>query len=215
VIGVLNGEGALVDEWIVVGAHYDHIGCRREPGGPLVYNGADDNASGTAVILELARVLAARLPEAATNRRSIMFIAFGSEELGLWGSRDFVLSPPIPLDDIVAMINLDMVGRLRQSVTVFGVGMADGWEELLDGSNEVGLNLALNYGPTNGSDHVPFLQHSIPSVFLHTGLHDQYHAPGDDPGLINYAGMVTIAEFTAELVTRLTVTGTPPDWAGP
>lgn len=207
VVATLDADGPLADETIIVGAHYDHLG--RGGWGSLalganseVHNGADDNASGTAVMLEVARLLAARkdpLP------RRVMLMAFTAEEMGLIGSRKYVQDPLVPLKQTIAMINLDMVGRLRNhDLTVYGTGTADEWPQLISEAFE-DRNFRLQtrpsgYGP---SDHASFYEHGVPVLHFFTGFHPQYHRPNDDVELLNIEGMQRIAEVVVDLVTRL------------
>lgn len=213
VVGLLPGKGSLAEEYLVVGAHYDHVGMggpgSLAPGTIEVHNGADDNASGTAVLLETARQLAY---DASENRRGIIFIAFTAEERGLLGSKHYVQYPPIPIEKTVAMINLDMVGRLHEgSLTAYGSGTAvefPAWLEEL--GNQSGLRLDLQpagYGP---SDHQSFHEMGLPVVHFFSGMHSQYHRPSDDAHLIDWDGMAQIADLTRSLTHRLATHPTPP-----
>jgi Zn-dependent M28 family amino/carboxypeptidase len=202
VVGVLEGAGPLADETIVVGAHYDHLG-RGGPGSMAagsneIHNGADDNASGTATVLELARRLAARgepLP------RRIIFVLFSAEERGLLGSDFFVNSPIVPLDRMVAMLNLDMVGRYEENkgLVVYGAATSPGWEPMVEAlARSRGLNPKFAKGTNDGfsdSDHSSFYKKDIPVLFFFTGTHPQYHRPADDTALINAEGMSRIADL--------------------
>jgi hypothetical protein len=210
-------------EVVVIGAHYDHLGMggegSLEPETVAVHNGADDNASGTAALLEVAERLA--LGE-APPRRPVLFIAFSGEERGLLGSAHFTDQPTMPLTDAVAMLNLDMVGRLRDNtLTVFGVATATEWEPLLrrvnavadsvagaslgaDGARDGGeaglLELALlpdGYGP---SDHAEFYAEGIPVLHFFTNTHTDYHRPDDDWEAVNGEGL----ERVTTLVTAVT-----------
>lgn len=206
VIGLLAGRGALADEWVVVGAHYDHVGWALAPDSSLViYNGADDNASGTAVLIEVADHLAALFErEEAGDRRSLMFMAFGAEELGLEGSRWFCDNPTVPLDRIAAMVNLDMVGRLRDEFLTIGAATsASWWPDVLADANHEGLTLNYDNKYLGGSDHYCFVVAGRPAVHLFTGLHQEYHTPLDDPPLINQQGMLDVAELTVRVVRDL------------
>jgi len=193
VVAKLPGrDPELADEVLVIGAHYDHLG-RGHAGSSLdphgdgeIHNGADDNASGTAGLIELAQAFAEDRP-----RRTVYFVAFSGEEMGLLGSQHFVEHPPIDRERIVAMINLDMIGRLRdESLEVGGVGTSPGFDALVTGAAEAeGLRLSKNasgYGP---SDHASFYGAGIPVLFFFTGLHEVYHRPGDDPDTVNHDGM--------------------------
>lgn len=203
VIGVLEGEGPYADETIVIGAHYDHVGMGGDgslaPGANEVHNGADDNASGTAALIELARRLAAR-PEPPPRR--IVFLAFTGEERGLLGSAHYVKEPIFPLESTVAMINMDMVGRLQDNrLTVFGTGTSPAWNDWLDKfATEETLELAKKPEGFGPSDHASFYPHSIPVLHLFTGTHSDYHRPSDDWDKLNYEGMVQILELVEQLV---------------
>ena len=193
------------EETIVIGAHYDHLGMGIE--GSLaakwdeVHNGADDNASGTAGLLEIARFFGARKNDL---KRNILFIAFGGEELGVLGSTYFVKNPVIPLHNIVAMLNMDMIGRLRdQKLLVGGTGTSPQWQELLSRVNGQGLKITQNqdgYGP---SDHSLFYSKDIPVLFFFTGAHNDYHKPGDDAEKIEYEGMVTILTYVSRIADQI------------
>jgi hypothetical protein len=198
VIGVLPGDGPLAEEYVVFGAHYDHVGVSAGgyPGLPgeyqFIHNGADDNASGTAGIIELAR----RFSEGPRTKRSLMFILFSAEERGLLGSRHFVQNPTVPLDNIVAMINADMIGRMRRDrVQVFGVGSAAPWRDMVKALAEP-LDLHVRtFEQPYASDHLPFYRRGIPAVMFHTGLHAEYHRPADDWQQIDAEGAVRIVEL--------------------
>lgn len=203
VIGVLPGR---TDERVVVGAHYDHVGVSRVAGGgePQIHNGADDNASGTAGIIELARVLAA----GPTPRRGLIFIAFSAEESGLLGSKHWVANPTAPLERVRAMTNFDMIGRLSQDkLEIWGVPTA---VEFADMVRRAAEPLKLKYetpqattGIFTRSDHYNFYKEKIPVVFPFTGLHEQYHRPGDDWELVDAEGGVRVLEFARALLTDL------------
>ncbi|MGH7546223.1 MAG: M20/M25/M40 family metallo-hydrolase, partial [Gemmatimonadota bacterium] len=166
-----------------------------------IHNGADDNASGVAALLEAARALAA----AAPPRRTIVFAAFGAEEKGLLGSNHYVDRPPIPLERTVAMLNLDMVGRLREdNLHVFGVGTAQGFDELVHSrAKALGFDLTTSpdgYGP---SDHASFYAAGIPVLHFFTGTHADYHRPSDDWDKVDTRGIARIAELTAALALEI------------
>ncbi|MEX0704463.1 MAG: M20/M25/M40 family metallo-hydrolase [Planctomycetales bacterium] len=203
VIGVLEGEGPLADETIVVGAHYDHVGLggagSLAPGVKAVHNGADDNASGTAALIELARRLAARdekLP------RRIVFIAFTGEERGLIGSARYVREPIFPLEKTVAMFNMDMVGRLKDDkLTIFGSGTSPRWEPLVARlARADGLKLTLKGAGVGPSDHTSFYMKKIPVLHFFTGTHGDYHRPSDDWEKINLAGMRRVVDLVEQVV---------------
>lgn len=220
--GVLAGRGALKDEFIVVGAHYDHVGyglfgSRTNSVGKL-HPGADDNASGTAGLLVLAAQLAdeyARLgPDASA--RSIMFVAFSGEEGGLIGSRHFVKNAPVEASRVYAMLNMDMIGRARQDAQgrpkceVSGVGTAKGFEELLAPMFESsGVAVKTLPGGQGPSDHASFYRGNIPVLHFFTGLHDQYHAPADTYGRINVVGAARIYKLAGTVATALALRAEP------
>ena len=194
VLGYLpaSGAGSRRREHIVIGAHYDHLGLgesgsRDQRSRGLVHNGADDNASGVAGVLELARVFSLE----ANRPRGILFAAFAGEELGLKGSYYYTNHPALPLKDAVAMINLDMIGRLRHNLLYLGgidrLPQLQGWiERRLE---EEGLALSGRFTADEASDHAPFIRAGVPSLFFFTGLHGDYHKPTDDLQFINVEGM--------------------------
>jgi acetylornithine deacetylase/succinyl-diaminopimelate desuccinylase-like protein len=211
VIGVIAGRGQLADESIVVGAHYDHVGMggygSLAPGTIAIHNGADDNASGTAALLASAEQLQSRLAESDAHRR-IIYIAFTGEERGLVGSKFYVRSPRFPLESTVAMINMDMVGRLRDNeLTIYGTGSSPMMNDILEQVNQRQqfklFRVATGYGP---SDHQSFYEAGIPVMFFFTGLHNDYHRPSDDSEKINFGGLTritdTVSEVTFQLATR-------------
>jgi hypothetical protein len=178
-----------------------------EPDTRAIHNGADDNASGTAVMLDVARRLAA----GPRPRRTVMFIGFNGEERGLLGSGWYVEHPLRPLATTVAMINMDMVGRLRDNtLTVYGTGTAPEWNALLDSANaRVAPPLTLSripdgYGP---SDHASFYGRGIPVLHFFTNTHEDYHRPSDDWQKINARGLDEISELVAALASRLAGSG--------
>ncbi|MEP7121041.1 MAG: M20/M25/M40 family metallo-hydrolase [Byssovorax sp.] len=194
-------------EYVVVGAHYDHLGhggqFSRTPGSHAVHPGADDNASGTALLLETARRLHA-LPRAP--ERNVLFLAFGAEEIGTIGSRYWVDHPTVPLASVTAMINADMVGRLRDDhLLVDGTGTAAPWPDLARAANgKLGLDLALGVEGFGASDHTSFTQARIPVAFLFTGVHDDYHQPTDTADKINSVGEERVTTFAARLALSVT-----------
>jgi Zn-dependent M28 family amino/carboxypeptidase len=210
VIGTFPGRGALADEWIAVSAHYDHLGCVDEPAGVVVYNGADDNASGTSLLLEMARALVASDGDMTADRRSVMFIAFGAEEPGLIGSQFFVASPPVPIENIVGVVNLDMVGRLRDArLTIAGTTVAQGWETVLEAQNTDDLRLNYDDAFLLRGDHYSFIQAGTPSVHIFTESHSDYHQPTDGTDGIDFGGLVTVGEFSLRVVTALRLSRVP------
>ncbi len=212
VLGMLEGGGPNADEAIVIGAHYDHVGTRRTSDGKLeVYNGADDNASGTSAMIEIARMLAGREEKLD---RDVLFIAFTAEERGLVGSRHYVEHPLVPLDDTVAMINLDMVGRLRSNnLTVYGTGTGNSFDQLLDplgGRHELNLKKQPSgFGP---SDHTSFCRKSIPVLFFITGFHSDLHKPTDDVEKINVPGMRRVCQLVSEVAVELADSAERPEF---
>lgn len=205
VIGVLSGSGPLKDEYIVVGAHYDHIGrglvSDQTVGSGPIFNGADDNASGTAMVLAVAEALSGR-----RLNRSVILVCFSAEELGLLGSHYFVQHPPVPLNRIVAMINLDMVGRTRQNTLfVGGRGTRSDFHTILTQLDEQSpLQLkSIGEGGLGPSDHQSFALKKIPVLFFFTGLHPQYHHPDDDADRINYDAMAQIVWLITQLVHQI------------
>lgn len=211
VVGVLEGsDPKLKSEAIVLGAHYDHLGLGGE--GSLagregeVHHGADDNASGTAGLLELARLLAA---DRKSMRRTVVFVAFGGEEEGLIGSSHYVQNPATPLEGTVAMLNMDMIGRLRGgALNVGGVGTAAELRPLVEELNKVAsgperfaLRLSEDgYGP---SDHSSFYARRVPVLFFFTGSHEDYHKPSDTADRVNYEGEAQVLGLVRDIVYRL------------
>ena len=223
VAGILEGsDPVLKKEAIVIGAHYDHLGRGGEgslaPRAGDIHHGADDNASGVAAVLELARIfsLARERP-----RRTLVFVAFSGEEEGLLGSNFYVNNPVWPLDQTVAMINMDMIGRMKENrLMIGGVGTAQEWRSWIDAKNTPGgVNVALaatsssltlrpftltlnedGYGP---SDHSSFYAKQIPVLFFFTGTHDDYHKPTDTAEKINYADEARILSFITSLVSSI------------
>jgi aminopeptidase YwaD len=212
VVALLPGTGATrANEYVVIGAHYDHLGFGGEgslaPDEHAVHNGADDNASGTSALVEIARTLL----QGPRPDRSVLFIAFTGEERGLWGSAHFVADPTVPLDDVVAMLNLDMVGRVENDeVTVFGVGTAAEWDGIVTEANselEHPLEIAESpdgYGP---SDQSSFYGDGIPVLHFMSSMHVDYHRPTDDWQKINVDGLNRIVELTSGVATRLAAGG--------
>jgi len=208
VIGMLPGAGALAGQWVILGAHYDHIGWDEQDGLTRVYNGADDNASGVAVVLEAARLLAAWVavhPEADMARRSVMFHAYGAEEIGLVGSRVFATTPTVPGDSLYAMLNLDMVGWMREGLLTIGGGQtSSAWNGLLAAARPDGVQYAFDDGVLQRSDQWSFISIAgVPALHLFTGLHQEYHTPADDPPLLNYDGMARVTRLALALLWEL------------
>ncbi|MCS7065486.1 MAG: M20/M25/M40 family metallo-hydrolase [Fimbriimonadales bacterium] len=206
VIGFLPGsDPAKREEMIVIGAHYDHLGFGEvgslAPESGDIHHGADDNASGTAGLLELARMLSA---DRAKLPRSVLFIAFSGEEEGLVGSAYFVRNPTVPLEKIIAMINLDMIGRMTNDrLSVSGIGSSPQWEEIVKAANSEGLTLSLSQTATGGSDHTSFFLRNIPVLFFFTGMHPDYHRPSDTWEKINYEGQAKVVQMVYRVTTAL------------
>jgi hypothetical protein len=222
VVGVLEGSDAkLKSEAIVLGAHYDHLGRGGE--GSLagregeVHHGADDNASGTAGLLELARLFAA---ERGKLRRTVVFIAFGGEEEGLIGSSHYVQSPALPLEQTVAMLNMDMIGRLRNdALNVGGIGTATELRALVEELNTMGtpgfqrFALRLSEDGFGPSDHSSFYARRVPVLFFFTGSHEDYHKPSDTADRVNYEGEAHILQLVRDIVLRLQERDARPTYA--
>jgi hypothetical protein len=209
VVALLEGsDTALQNEIVVVGAHYDHLGMGGEDSGSLkpdtiaVHNGADDNASGTAGLLELAQYFSARSPR---PKRSMLFVAFSGEELGLLGSSAYVNAPTTPLDRMTVMVNMDMIGRLTdRKLIVYGIGTSPGFEKLITAHNaDSSFVLKLNKDGFGPSDHSSFYGKKIPVFHFFTDLHSDYHRPSDDWQLINAGGEQKVLEFVAGIVDDL------------
>jgi Zn-dependent M28 family amino/carboxypeptidase len=233
VIGILEGNDAVLkNEAIVVGAHYDHLGKGGQ--GSLavnsteIHHGADDNASGTAALLELAR----RFAKEKNNKRTIIFIAFGGEEEGLLGSKSYVNNPVFPLEKTVAMLNMDMVGRLNEKkLTVGGIGTASEWKNLVTEKNYVSrqmpetfiprisafagaeyFSLQLNEEGFGPSDHSSFYGKQIPVLFFFTGTHGDYHKPTDTADKINYDGLAKITGYIGAIVNAIDLNPAKPTY---
>jgi len=214
VVAALDGsDPQLKSQCIVLGAHYDHIGYgdRRSSRGPVgfVHPGADDNASGVAALLELAEAWQLLGQRA---RRTVLFVAFDAEEIGLLGAKQLAAHPPEGCQQLVAMINLDMVGRLRQErLTVYGTRTAYGWRRLVAERNtDAKLKLDFSWSLTEDADHYPFFARSVPVLMFHTGMHDEYHTPGDRPEKLNYEGLERIARLVFAISYDLAQTEQPP-----
>lgn len=240
VIGIIEGnDSTLKNEAIVIGAHYDHLGrggnSSLSPGSSDIHHGADDNASGTAAIIELARQFA----KDKKNKRTLIFMAFGGEEEGLLGSKHYVNNPVWPLDKTVAMINLDMVGRLNENkLTVGGIGTASEWKAVVEAKNsrqnlslpighqytEKGeylpmggpkfeaFSLQLNEDGFGPSDHSSFYGKQIPVLFFFTGTHLDYHKPSDRAEKIEYYGLYMITSYVAAIAKSIDENPTRPTY---
>ena len=226
IIAVLPGKDKrLKHEYIVVGSHYDHLGLggkdsgSRRPDTLAVHPGADDNASGDAVVLELAKYF-----KKNRSPRSIIFMFFGAEEQGLVGSKEFVewmkhadaqrINLPATKDGIVAMVNLDMVGRMRDNaLSVSGTGTSTEFKEMAEQVAELTkLNVTCTPDGYGASDQASFVAADIPVLFLTTGGHMEYHTPDDLPPTLNYDGMQQTLDYSKELITRLVNMPQTPDF---
>jgi hypothetical protein len=217
VVGILRGADAtLAKEAVVFGAHYDHVGL----GGRLsaapertgeIHNGADDNASGTSSIMEIARA-------AATERerfpRTLVFVAFAGEERGLLGSEYYAANPAVPIENTVAMLNLDMVGRSRGAVDVSGLEAAPSLETDFKAATKTVPDLDIRrQGPGAGrSDDANFLDRGVPAINFFTGFHPDYHRPGDDWEKIDAAGAAKVATLAFEFAARIAERATRPEF---
>jgi aminopeptidase YwaD len=208
VVGYLPGtDPRLKDEVLVIGAHFDHLGMGGEGSGSLkpdtiaIHHGADDNASGSAGLLEAAQYLSAHR---LSLKRSVLFIAFSGEELGLLGSDYYVKHPLFPLDKTIAMINMDMIGRLKDSTLVIeGMGTSPHWEELVKKENIDSLNLKLKPDGFGPSDHASFYSKDLPVMFFFTNLHSDYHRPSDTWEKINYVGEQKVVQLVTRIATDI------------
>lgn len=206
VMAILEGtDSKLKNQFIIIGAHYDHLGwgaanSRYTGKIPQIHNGADDNASGTAAVLEIAEKI-----KLNPTRRSIVFMAFSAEEMGLLGSKFFTDNPTISLENSNAMINLDMVGRLRENaLTVFGSKSSPDYEKIInDANNDSLFNIKIVASGIGPSDHTSFYQNGVPAIHIFTGIHDDYHMPSDDWDKINYEGIDEIVKFVNEIVLEI------------
>ena len=208
VVAIVRGtDENLKNEYVVVGGHYDHLGM----GGPgsgsravdtiAVHNGADDNASGTAAVIELAE----KIVSEKSNKRSIIFVAFGAEEMGLVGSKAFTANPPVETEKMVAMFNLDMVGRLDSTSKGLSIGGTKTSKETEDLLNEFNTEFKLAMSPEGigPSDHASFYLQDIPVFFISTGAHADYHTPIDDVEFINFEGAKMVTDYTYILLNEV------------
>lgn len=203
VVGYINNHAATT---IVLGAHFDHLGYgedhnSRSTGAPAIHNGADDNASGSAALIELGRLL----KKNGNKNNNYLFIAFSGEELGLYGSKYFTDHPTVSLTDVNYMINMDMVGRFNDSsktITIGGVGTSPSWGSLLNSEKKPVFVIKVDSSGTGPSDHTSFYRKNIPVLFFFTGLHTDYHKPSDDYDKINYNGELVIVKYITQLIER-------------
>lgn len=195
VIGYIDNQASHT---IVIGAHFDHLGMKNDES---IFYGADDNASGTAGILEMARYYAMH----RDTVNNYLFIAFSAEEKGLWGSEYFIKKPTVPLATVRYMLNLDMIGRLGSqgnTVDVEATGSSAEWRGILKSTPHPNFRINRINASLPYSDHEPFYQAKIPVLFFTTGLHDDYHTITDDAATLNYDGIVNILKFITDLVSN-------------
>ncbi len=216
VVGILPGQGALANEYVVLGAHFDHVGMggmgSLAPGTIAVHNGADDNASGTVCLLEAARQLSLLARKAGPDvpRRTLVFIAFSGEERGLLGSDYYVKHPRFELENTVAMLNMDMVGRLtNDDLTIYGTGSATEFDEMITKANDSqAFSIQRQPEGMGPSDHQSFFLKNIPVLHFFTGLHNDYHRPSDDYDKINIGGIERITNMVTGIANQLTTDAT-------
>ena len=205
VVGYIDNGAATT---VVLGAHFDHLGygedgnSRNTSTERIIHNGADDNASGTAALIELAK----KMKQSKANNNNYLFIAFSGEELGLYGSKYFTENPTIDLKTANYMINMDMVGRLSdstKSVTIGGYGTSPTWSSVISMAPGNSITVKIDSSGTGPSDHTSFYRKDIPVLFYFTGLHTDYHKPSDDADKINYNGIASILQHITGLVESL------------
>lgn len=201
VAGFIDNGG---EHTVVIGAHYDHLGYGSEGslfrGEPAIHNGADDNASGTAAVIQLARIL-----KAQKSKYNYLFLAFSGEENGLWGSNYFSKNSTVDLANVNYMINMDMVGRMNEEKTlaINGTGTSPLWAESLNKVNSDSLKLVTSESGVGPSDHTSFYLQDLPVLHFFTGQHEDYHKPTDDADKINYDGLVLVIRYIERLVDEL------------
>jgi peptidase M28-like protein/PDZ domain-containing protein len=194
------------DQTVVIGGHYDHLGM-GDGGGSLhageaaIHNGADDNASGIAAMFYIAKTL----KESDLKNNNYLFIAFSGEELGLYGSKNFVMNPTIALDKMNYLINMDMVGRLNEEkvVAINGTGTSPSWKSVLEKITVADIKIKTHDSGVGPSDHTSFYNEGIPVLHFFSGQHSDYHKPGDDSHLVNYQGIYEISEYILAVVRVL------------
>jgi hypothetical protein len=213
VVGVLEGNGPLANETVIIGAHYDHLGfggagSMDRSGKPAIHHGADDNASGSTSVIELARRFGAMKDRVG---RRLVFMTFSGEEMGLLGSAHYCKQPIFPLDSTLAMVNLDMVGRMitdeatnQDKLEIGGLGTATQFDEIIDKYNrKYKFTLKRTAAGMGPSDHASFFLKKLPVLFFFTGLHTDYHQPSDTSDKINFPGMVKIVDMCEDIVNEL------------
>ena len=203
VVGYLDNQA---DKTVIIGAHFDHLGMGGEGSlfraeEPAIHNGADDNASGVAVLLQLAQ----RLKNLENPQSNFLFIGFSGEEKGLLGSNYFAKNPTIDMEKVNLMINMDMVGRLNEEKTlaVHGVGTSPSFKQLLFANNQQGFTIAEHESGIGPSDHTSFYLNDLPVLHFFTGQHEDYHKPSDDSDRVNYEGMALITDYIYSIIIDL------------
>ncbi len=210
VAGFMRGSGRLAGRVVVVGAHYDHLGRVKPADGPApppakgdYYPGANDNASGVSVVFELIR-LAGENRDDSGDRRSVIFVNFVGEEVGLQGSGYMVSHLPVAVDSVDAMINFDTVGQLTGNrLYVSGVGTTSSFDTMVDAANTEGLDLSLAQGGWSGSDHMSFNTKEIPVLFIFGGAYPEYNRPADDWPTLDFEAMATVTVYSSRLLGLL------------
>ncbi len=205
VAAIIPGRGALAGEYVIIGAHFDHLGrdsanARDPEKGRVIHPGADDNGSGTVTVMEIARRLARR-----PTGRSVIVVNFTGEELGLLGSAQFANHLPVSRDSVQVMVNFDMVGRLKNDkLIIYGVSTATEMKGILDSANVAPKLAIAAIGDGEGpSDHAAFYRKDLPVLHLFTDLHDDYHTAADVAARINMDGMVRVADYAERVVRAL------------
>lgn len=218
IIGIIEGEGPNANETIVIGAHYDHLGMgeygSRAPGRREIHNGADDNATGTAAVIELARRFNKR--DKKPGRR-LVFICFTAEEMGLLGAIHYCENPLFPLETTAAMINFDMIGWLRDNkLTLYNWNSSAQLDPVFDSANaDFGFDLNKPPRAFAGSDHLPFNQRDVPNVFIHTGQTAVYHTPEDDFETLDCEGALKVIDYSEKVVDALASMDKKPVFGAP
>lgn len=204
VVGYVDNGAAYT---IILGAHFDHLGYGEDHNSlyagatPQIHNGADDNASGTAALIELGKLL----KNSSYKKNNYLFIAFSGEELGLYGSKYFTEHPTVDINKVTYMINMDMVGRLNDSthgLTIGGYGTSPAWGEVIKEKNDL-FKIKFDSSGTGPSDHTSFYRKDIPVLFFFTGVHSDYHKPTDDVDKINYSGELSIVKYIYTIIGSL------------
>ena len=203
VIGYINNKATNT---IILGAHYDHLGYGEDHNSlysgstPMIHNGADDNASGTAALIELAK----KLKKSSYKKYNYLFVSFSGEELGLFGSKYFTEHAGLDLKTVNYMINMDMVGRLNDSthgLTIGGYGTSPTWGNIINTKNNY-FKINVDSSGSGPSDHTSFYKKDIPVLFFFTGSHKDYHKPTDDADKINYQGEVKIIQYIENIIAQ-------------